>query len=49
MTWTSRNGRRMRPIRHDPELELIEERGLEHERRFQDSLAAGKCVVNVED
>jgi uncharacterized protein len=43
------NGQRERPIRHDPELDLIEERGLEHEQRFLESLAAGKRVANLEE
>ncbi|HEX9044426.1 MAG TPA: TM0106 family RecB-like putative nuclease, partial [Candidatus Limnocylindrales bacterium] len=30
-----------RPIRKDPELELIQARGYEHERRYRDELAAG--------
>ncbi len=43
------NDRRKRPNRHDPELDLIEERGLEHEQRFLESITAGKRVTNLED
>jgi uncharacterized protein len=43
------NGVRKRPIRHDPELDLIEERGLDHERRFLESIAQGKRVANLEE
>lgn len=43
------NGVRKRPIRNDPELDLIEERGLEHERRFLESMAEGKRVANLEE
>src|SRR5260370_25545788 len=38
-----------RPFRHDPELDLIARRGLEHERRFLEELRAqGRRITAIE-
>src|SRR5205085_3196754 len=38
-----------RPVRRDPELDVIQERGLRHEARFLASLqAAGRRVTRIE-
>src|SRR6266545_1096739 len=38
-----------RPIRNDPELDVIRKRGLEHERRFLDDLRSeGRTAVTIE-
>ena len=38
-----------RPVRPDPELDLIQERGREHERRYLEGLeAAGRRVTRIE-
>ena len=38
-----------RPMRPDPELDLIQERGLEHERRYLQALeAAGRKITRIE-
>jgi uncharacterized protein len=43
-------GERERPFRQDDQLDLIEQRGLEHERAYLERLvAAGKRVVSLED
>jgi uncharacterized protein len=43
-------GKRHRPVRRDPELELIEQRGLEHEQTFLRALeASGRKVVTPVD
>jgi predicted RecB family nuclease len=37
-----------RPMRDDPELDIIRKRGFEHERRYRDDLvAAGRTVVTI--
>jgi predicted RecB family nuclease len=42
-------GERERPFRHDDQLELIEQRGLEHEQAYLSRFPAGSRVVNLED
>jgi predicted RecB family nuclease len=38
-----------RPVRNDPELDLIRRRGFEHERRYRDDLeAAGRQVTEIQ-
>jgi len=37
-----------KPVRNDPTIELIQERGFEHERRYLDDLrAAGRTIVEI--
>lgn len=43
------HGQRERPFRHDDQLELIEQRGLEHEQAWLAHLSEGKRVVSLED
>src|SRR5258706_15886031 len=42
------HGKRERPFRKDPQLDLIEERGLEHEQAYLAARSVGKRVTNLD-